>query len=208
VEAIAGTDADIRPVRGLTRPEFESPPERAAARAALGLPAGDPIVLVSGGGWGVGDLEQAARAVLALPGAHAVCLCGDNTALRARLDAAFAGEPRVRSEGFTERMCEWMAAADALVHSTAGLTVFEAQLCGTWAISYGWGIGHIRANNAAYRRFGLADVAATPAELGRALRAALRAPRPRETGYAALQPAADAVLGLTDGIRARPSSAR
>jgi UDP-N-acetylglucosamine:LPS N-acetylglucosamine transferase len=208
VQAIAGADADIRPVRGLTRPEFESPPERAAARAALGLPASDPIVLVSGGGWGVGDLEQAARTVLALPRAHAVCLCGSNGAVRSRLDAAFASEPRVRTEGFTKRMCEWLASADALVHSTAGLTVFEAQLCGTWAISYGWGIAHIRLNNEAYRRFGLADVAATPADLGRALREALLAPRPRHTGYAALQPAAEAVLALTNEIRARPSATR
>ena len=40
-------------------------------------------------------------------------------------------------------------------------------------ISYGWGIGHIRANNRAYRRFGLADVATTHAELDAALRRAL-----------------------------------
>ena len=93
-----------------------------------------------------------------------VCLCGSNTKLRARLDA-LATDGRVRTEGFTTRMCEWLAAAAVLVHSTAGLTVLEAELCGTWAISYGWGVGHIRLNNAAYRRFGLADVATTPAEL-------------------------------------------
>ena len=76
--------------------------------------------VVSGGGWGVGDLERAARAALAVPGATPVCLCGTNAALRA--PGALRRRPRVRAEGFTTRMCEWLAAADVLVHSTAGLT--------------------------------------------------------------------------------------
>jgi UDP-N-acetylglucosamine:LPS N-acetylglucosamine transferase len=196
VRAIAGPRADVRRVRGFTRPQYEAPPSRAEARAALGLPESGPVVAVSGGGWGIGDLEPAARTALALPGATVVCLCGSNTRLRARLDA-LAADGRLRTEGFTTRMCDWLAAADVLVHSTAGLTVLEAELCGTWAISYGWGIGHVRINNAAYRRFGLADVATTPAELAAALRRALRAPRRRDGAYASLPAAAAAVLELT-----------
>jgi UDP-N-acetylglucosamine:LPS N-acetylglucosamine transferase len=203
VQRIAGTDADVVHVRGLSRPEFDAPPARAHARAALGLPAAGPVVAVSGGGWGVGRLERAVRVVLDVPGATAVCLCGSNDALRARLDADFAGEPRVRTEGFTERMADWLAAADVLVHSTAGLTVLEAQLCGTWAISYGWGVGHIRHNNRAYRRFGLAAVAADDARLAAELRTALAAPRPRDPGYARLPSAAEAV-GELIGARRRP----
>jgi processive 1,2-diacylglycerol beta-glucosyltransferase len=203
VAAIAGPGADIRRVRGFSRPEFDSPPARAEARAALGLPLVGPVVVVSGGGWGVGDLETATRSVLAQPGATAVCLCGSNAGVRTRLSERFGRDPRVRIEGFTTRMCEWLAAADALVHSTAGLTMLEAELCGTWAISYGWGIGHIRVNNRAYRRFGLAAVATTPPELAAALRAALAAPRPRPSGYADLPTAADAVLELSR--RPRPT---
>ena len=70
-------------VRGFSRPQFDDPPSRADARAALGLPDG-PLVVISGGGWGMGDLERAARAALAV-GATPVCLCGGNDALRARL---------------------------------------------------------------------------------------------------------------------------
>jgi processive 1,2-diacylglycerol beta-glucosyltransferase len=193
---LAGPGAHVRHVRGLVRPQFEDPPPPEAARAALGLPATGPVVVVSGGGWGIGDLEEAARIVLGVPGATAVCLCGTNAGLRERLSRVFAGQPRVRVEGFTDRMHDWLAAADVLVHSTAGLTVLEAQMCGTWAISYGWGIAHIRANNRAYRRFGLADVAATPAELAAALGRALAAPRPADRSFAALPSAADAVLEL------------
>jgi hypothetical protein len=88
-----------------------------------------------------------------------------------------------------------MAAADVLVHSTAGLTVREAELCGTWAISYGWGVGHIRINNDAYRRFGLAAVADSPRALEQELTRALAAPRPRPRA-AELPAAADEVLSV------------
>jgi processive 1,2-diacylglycerol beta-glucosyltransferase len=192
VQAIAGPHADIRHVRGFSRPEFDDPPARAQARAALGLAPG-PLALISGGGWGVGDLRRAARAALAA-GATPVCLCGTNDALRARLH-----RDGIRTEGFTTRICEWIAAADVLVHSTAGLTVLEAELCGTWAISYGWGVGHIRINNEAYRRFALAAVATAPELLETELRRALAFPRRRPQNGTALPTAADAVLELVNG---------
>jgi processive 1,2-diacylglycerol beta-glucosyltransferase len=135
--------------------------------------------------------------VLAIPDAVAVCLCGTNERVRARLAQAHEGDARVRVEGFTDRMCEWLSAADALVHSTAGLTVLEAELCGTWPISFGWGVAHIRINNLAYAHYGLATVARTPADLAAALRHALAAPRPRTWSLAELPAAADAVLELT-----------
>jgi processive 1,2-diacylglycerol beta-glucosyltransferase len=196
VARITGRREGIRHVRGLVRPDFERPPSRAAARAALGLDGGAPIVLVSGGGWGVGDIHSAVLVVLERTAATAVCLCGSNEGLRAELRARHGGNPRVMAVGFTDRMCEWMAAADVLVHSTAGLTILEAQLCGTHAVSFGWVIGHIRANNAAYRRFGLAHVARDPAELAALLPALLAHPRGVDLDYGALPSAADAILEL------------
>ena len=61
--------------------------------------------------------------------------------------------------GFTDRMGDVLAASDALVHSSAGLTVLEAIIRGCPVISYGFGYGHVRASNAALERFGLAQVA-------------------------------------------------
>ena len=75
--------------------------------------------------------------------------------------ARYAGEERVRLVGFTEQMNEWLAAGDALIHSTGGLTVLEAYVRGCPTISYGWGRGHIRANNEAFARYGIAEVAAS-----------------------------------------------
>jgi processive 1,2-diacylglycerol beta-glucosyltransferase len=195
VAQIAGARHPIVHARGMVRPAFEQPPSRGEARGALGLDPGEPIVLVSGGGWGVGRLEDAADAALRA-GATVVCLCGTNDGLRARLERR--GEPRLNAIGFTDRMAEWMAAANVLVHSTAGLTMLEAQLCGTHAVSYGWGHGHIRINNRAYERFGLAHVAATPAELERLLPRLLREDRPRPAvPYAELPAAADVVLAAS-----------
>ena len=123
------------------------------------MPDEGPVVIVSGGGWAVGDLEGATEEALAVPDATVVCLCGRNDQLRDELTPRFAGEPRVRMEGFTEQMPDWFAAGDVLVHSTAGLTVLEAIMRGCGVVSYGWGMGHVRVNNEAFVRFGLAEVA-------------------------------------------------
>ncbi|MEA2445053.1 MAG: processive 1,2-diacylglycerol beta-glucosyltransferase [Thermoleophilales bacterium] len=197
VRARAGTRTRVAHVSGLTDPRFLEPRDGAAARRELDLPDGEPVVLISGGGWGVGDLEGATRVALEVASdATVVVLCGRNDAMRTRFDELFAGEDRVRTIGFTDRMPDWLAAADVLIHSTAGLTVLEAQIRGTRVISYGWGVGHIRANNRAYRDFGLADVASSPSEVGAALASALRSPRAPDLSLAELASAADLVLEL------------
>jgi len=199
VEAIAGERSVIwgRP------PTTESclhPPSPTDARAELGLPAEGRIVLVSGGGWGIGDLEGAISEALEVPDATVVCLCGRNVKVRKHLRERFGGEPRVRLVGFTERMGEHLAAADVLVHSTAGLTVLEAIIAGTPVISYGFGVGHVKENNRALDRFGLAQVACSREQLGPALGRALEqhpAPDPR---FAARRTTAE--LSLDAGRRA------
>jgi processive 1,2-diacylglycerol beta-glucosyltransferase len=195
VREIAGAGTEALPVRGLNDPAYAEPLSRPDARRALELPAEVPLVVVSGGGWGVGDLEGAVEEVLAIDAAQAVVLCGTNDELQARLGARFAAEgERVRVWGFTTRMPQLLAAADALVHSTAGLTVLEAIVRGCPAISFGWGRGHIRANNRAFVRFGLADVAPDRVALAGALRRALAARHEPDPSFPALPTAAAVVL--------------
>jgi processive 1,2-diacylglycerol beta-glucosyltransferase len=195
VERIAGPGR-TKWVSGLTSPAFSQPPASDVARRALGLPLEGKLVVVSGGGWAVGDLEGAARAVLRRADTTAVVLAGRDEQLRARLERAFAAEPRVRVLGFTDRMSDLLAAADAIIHSTAGLTILEAHLSGCAPISYGWGVGHIRVNNRAYVRHGLADVASSSAELDRVLERALeRRPEP-DRALGARPSAAASVLSL------------
>jgi len=184
----------IEAVTGLYDDVYLQPRDRGEARRDLGLPVDPRIVLVSGGGWGVGDLQGAIDVALELPDTFVVALCGRNDAVRAALEARFRPDERVRIEGFTERMPDYLAAADALVHSTAGLTVCEAIMRGCAPISYGWGRAHIRVNNRAYVRFGLAQVAADPAQLRETLAGAL-AQRPEpDRSFARLPSAASVVL--------------
>jgi hypothetical protein len=89
--------------------------------------------------------------------------------------------------GFTDRMGEILAAADTLVHSSGGLTVLESLIRGCPVISYGFGYGHVRESNRAFQRFGLAQVARKPAELGPAIRQALLQ-RPEPDGSFAKRP--------------------
>jgi UDP-N-acetylglucosamine:LPS N-acetylglucosamine transferase len=196
LEIAPGTD--VRCVRGLTDERFYAPPSQSEARRELGLPGEGAVLIVSGGGWAVGDLEGAAEESLGIPGATVVCLCGRNEQLQGELARHFAGERRVRVEGFTDRMPDWFAAADVLVHSTAGLTVLEAIMEGCGVVSYGWGRGHVRVNNAAFERFGLAEVAGSRKELGNALLRALAASGTPDESFARLPTAASAVLGLAD----------
>jgi processive 1,2-diacylglycerol beta-glucosyltransferase len=200
VREVAGDETRVQCVHGLTAPEFLEPHDQRVARTSLGLPLDGKIVLVSGGGWGVGDVDGAVEDALAIDEVvQVVCLCGRNERLHSRLHARFAGNARVRVEGFTDRMADWMAAADVLVHSTGGLTVLESLMLGLPAISYGWGRGHVRANNAAFRRFGLATVAGSRAELAPALRNALAGGRLPVGSFRGLPSAASVVLGAANG---------
>jgi processive 1,2-diacylglycerol beta-glucosyltransferase len=193
-------------VHGFSDPAFLHPPGRAEARRALELPAEGPVVVVSGGGWGVGDLEGAAQEALAAGAAAVVVVCGNAGEVRAGIDRRFAGEPRLRTLGFTTRLPELFAAAEALVHTTAGLTMLEAMMCGCAPISYGWGRAHIRANDRAYLRHGLAAVARDRPALAVALREALQRPARPAQSFAALPAAADEVVALAQG--AAPTAAR
>ena len=198
VESIAPASR-IECVRGLTDPDFYEPRDERAARRRLGLPAEGRVVTVSGGGWGVGDLTGAVEEALLLADARVVCLGGRNEDVHGELQRRFGADPRVTVLGFTEEMPDLLAASDVLVHSTAGLTVLEALMLGCRVISYGWGRAHVRINNEAYVREGLAEVATDRAELGAALRRAVELPRNPDPSFAALPSAASAVLSLLPG---------
>jgi len=196
VREIAGRRTRIVAVRGLNDARFAAPPTREEGRRALGLALEPKVVVVSGGGWGVGDLAGGIETALALEDTYVVVMCGRNEQLRERLTQRFGAEERMRLLGFTTLVPELFAAADALVHSTAGLTVLEAWVLGCPTISYGWGRGHIRANNRAYASHGIAAVARDRDELAVELRRALARPRSPDAGYARLPVAADLVLEL------------
>ncbi|MBW3653297.1 MAG: glycosyltransferase [Actinobacteria bacterium] len=197
VREVAGADAAVEAVHGLTDLRFTSPPERSAARTELGLPTRGSLVVVSGGGWGMGDLPAATDTALHYGADTVVVLVGRNERARRRLQEAYAQDDRVQVWGFTDKMVTLLSAADVLIHSTAGLTVLEALMCDCRVISYGWERGHIRVNNRAYERLGMVSVARNRPQLAHALIHALAAP-PVGAQVPELPAAADLVLGLTE----------
>jgi UDP-glucose 4-epimerase len=202
VEKVAGPGS-AQWARPPTSPEFLAPRSKAAARNALSLPDGK-IVVVSGGGWGIGKLETAIRAALAVEDTTIVCLCGHNDELRERLESRYAEEPRVRPWGFTDKMGDLLAAANALVHSTAGLTVLEAIMRGCPVVSYGFSAGHVRVNDRAYERFGLARVAHSEDQLTSIIRTLVHERHEPDLRFASQPSAASLVLRGRPRIRPLP----
>jgi processive 1,2-diacylglycerol beta-glucosyltransferase len=159
VERIAGAGS-AQLVSPLISAEFSKPRCPLQTRRALGLPEEGRMVVVSGGGWGVGDVTGAVRELLRLSEVRAiVCLAGRNEPLRERLSCDFAGQERVHVYGFTDEMPQLLAAADVLVHSTGGVTCLEAKAAGTPVVSYGLPVGHARLNTRAMADLGLLRLA-------------------------------------------------
>jgi UDP-N-acetylglucosamine:LPS N-acetylglucosamine transferase len=171
VERIAGAGS-AQLVSPLISAEFTTTRCPLQARRALGLPEAGRMVIVSGGGWGVGDITGAVHELLREPEVSAiVCLAGRNKQLCERLNADFVGQERVHVYGFTDEMPRLLAAADVLVHSTGGVTCLEAKAAGTPVVSYGLPVGHARLNTRAMADLNLLRLANDTTELREHVRA-------------------------------------
>jgi processive 1,2-diacylglycerol beta-glucosyltransferase len=117
--------------RGFCRPQ-----DRHEARGLLGLQPELFTILVSAGGYGVGPVEEIIRELLRLRHpAQIVVIAGKGAALKSKVDAMAAVLPperavRLISVGFTDRMHDYMAAADILLGKPGGLTTSEAMARG------------------------------------------------------------------------------
>lgn len=110
--------------------------------AALGFTdfRGDrgPRVLVTGGGFGIGDIEATVAAVLErLHASHVTVVCGRNEALERRMRAIASARqaPGARGNtlevvGYTKEMHRYLGEADLLVGKPGGLTTAEAKAIG------------------------------------------------------------------------------
>lgn len=204
VERLAGPGS-ARCARPLLAPAFREPRTRAQARRALGLPEAGAIAVVSGGGWGVGELEDAARAALEIEDLSVICLAGRSESTRRRLELAFAAEARVSVWGFTDGMSDLLAAADALVHSTGGVTVLEALARNCPVIAYGAPPGHARLTAKALVKQGLGRLALSPEELAASLRSVLERPRAAAEAASSAPSCARLVLEATPRPTATPA---
>ncbi|HQE92534.1 MAG TPA: glycosyltransferase [Anaerolineae bacterium] len=106
------------------------------ARAALGLPVDQPLVLLVGGGEGMGPLIPVTRAIAERrPNARLVVIVGRNRSLYNTLRALDLPLP-LQVEGFTSDMAVWMRAADVLVTKAGPNTLAEAFIAGLPLVLY------------------------------------------------------------------------
>jgi len=112
-------------------PRFAAAPERAAARASLGLDAERPVVVVMGGGLGLGVEAMATAAARArIEGLQIVAICGRNQPAEERLRAASGSLEGLRVVGYASDVERYLAAADLAVTKPGGLTISEALALG------------------------------------------------------------------------------
>ena len=162
------------------RPAFYAAPSQQEARAALGVPAGEPCVLVIDSGWGFGPLV-ASVAALADAGVHVLAVAGRRAAVERGLrELARTAPGRVRPFGFTDRVPELMAAADVVVALPGATTCGEARVVGRPLLLLDVMPGHGRDNLLHELELGAASVCvATPAGVTASALAMLdQAPRP------------------------------
>ncbi|HDQ92939.1 MAG TPA: galactosyldiacylglycerol synthase [Synergistetes bacterium] len=111
-------------------PAYASLPEKREARRLLGVPEGDRLALVMGGGIGMGSMEAVVSS-LAEGGFVVEALCGNNEKLRKKLLGRYDNDSRVRVLGFTGEMPLRFVSADIIFMKPGGLSSSEALCTGT-----------------------------------------------------------------------------
>ena len=140
--------ADVQLVPPLVRPEFYRAPDQESARRDLSIPVDAPCVLLMGGGWGMGPIEDVARA-LGEDGVHVLAVAGHNERLARRLAALRIDGGRIETVHpfwFTDRIPELMSAADVVITTPGATTCGEARVVGRHLVIIDSLPGHGREN--------------------------------------------------------------
>lgn len=145
------------------RDAFFSVPDRATARAALGLRADEPCALLMCGAWGLGPLADIAR-TLTGNGVQTLAVAGRNAKAEQRLREVSRTDDRLQVFGFTERVPELMSAADVVITSP-GETCSEARVVGRQLALLDVVPGHGRENLQHELELGDAAVVSTDPDL-------------------------------------------
>lgn len=107
---------------------FHSELTKAEARAALGLPAEAKLYLIMTGGIGCGDALGLCDKLLELPDEDMLLcvLAGRNRELLDALNEKYRDRACVRAIPFTDRVSDYMRAADVLLSKAGGISSAEA----------------------------------------------------------------------------------
>ena len=113
-------------------PVFAIDKDKSETREKLGLSRDRFTIIVSAGGFGVGNVEKLLKALAEMETeSQIVAICGRNEDLRREVSALSGSlqsgsKARIVPVGFTDAMDEYMSASDLIVGKPGGLTTSEA----------------------------------------------------------------------------------
>ena len=105
--------------------KFSRPISKTAARELLGIEQNRRVILVSGGGIGAGNIQAVAASLSARKDWQTIIICGNNKALKQKLEKKYSGAKNMRFEGFVENIEQFYRAADLGIIKPGGLTLAE-----------------------------------------------------------------------------------
>lgn len=116
------------------RREFLEAAGRAEARKALGWSEDQKYILLSGGSMGAGHIVKAVAVLEKYLNSHEeyqlTVICGSNQKLYRQLMDDYNSKARIHILGFTDKMPEYVKAADIFITKPGGLSSTEAAVCG------------------------------------------------------------------------------
>lgn len=109
-------------------PVFSKKLDRQAILSKTGLKEGVFTVLVIGGGFGVGPIEDIVKELGKVSAkVQAVVICGHNEDLVRRIEALKGSLPcEIKALGFVDNVYEYMEISDILISKSGGITVSES----------------------------------------------------------------------------------
>ena len=109
-------------------PVFSKELDKTKIRRETGLKEGVFTVLVIGGGFGVGPIEDIIKAIGNIPHPlQIITVCGHNEELAKKLEALKSSmKADIKVFGFVNNVYEYMSVADLLVSKSGGITVSES----------------------------------------------------------------------------------
>lgn len=119
---------------------FESH-NRNATREAFNLPIDQPVLLVSGGSWGLALRDDDLNALIENTSIFVAVACGHNEALADTIEATLPVD-RAIAIRFTTEMPALLAACDAALLNAGGMTCYECFALGTPVLLYEPLAGH------------------------------------------------------------------
>lgn len=123
-----GVDSDKIKIRGIpVSHAFSEHLEKSQARHKYNLPEDGNIYLIMSGSMGFGNIVPLSDALLARDkSAYILIMGGNNTKMKRFLREHYSDNTRVRILDFTNKVSEYMSAADVLFTKPGGLTSTEA----------------------------------------------------------------------------------